>query len=194
MLVASLATPWYRRGLCICAFDFEVKKVVKENKKENRMSSDVLSFPRFPWDIVFSCFHSSIRKSFAKMDLDDSGSIDADELGLILKSFGEAVPPSRVQALIREVRKLTKRDVKRCQNAIAFESRTIGARKRENKLNTLLSCKSLECTLCLLFVSRDHRALFLWYTDFWFLDGVHCKICTRRGKQSMHEASDEKST
>lgn len=38
------------------------------------------------------------------MDLDGNGSIDADELGLILKSFGEAVPASRLKALIREVR------------------------------------------------------------------------------------------
>ncbi|CAM9401410.1 unnamed protein product, partial [Laminaria digitata] len=37
------------------------------------------------------------------MDLDDNGSIDADELGLILKSFGEAVPRGRLRALIREV-------------------------------------------------------------------------------------------
>lgn len=37
------------------------------------------------------------------MDLDGNGSIDADELGLILKSFGEAVPPGRLKALIREV-------------------------------------------------------------------------------------------
>lgn len=37
------------------------------------------------------------------MDLDGNGSIDADELGLVLKSFGEAVPPGRLKALIREV-------------------------------------------------------------------------------------------
>lgn len=49
------------------------------------------------------CLNNNIRKAFAKMDLDNSGSIDADELGWILKSFGEAVPLSRVNALIREV-------------------------------------------------------------------------------------------
>lgn len=43
------------------------------------------------------------RKAFAKMDLDGNGTIDADELGLVLKSFGEAVPPGRLKALIREV-------------------------------------------------------------------------------------------
>lgn len=37
------------------------------------------------------------------MDLDGNGSIDAEELGLVLKSFGEAVPPGRLKALIREV-------------------------------------------------------------------------------------------
>lgn len=44
------------------------------------------------------------RNAFDRMDLDSNGSIDADELGLILKSFGEAVPASRVKALMREVR------------------------------------------------------------------------------------------
>lgn len=37
------------------------------------------------------------------MDLDGNGSIDAVELGLVLKSFGEAVPAGRLKALIREV-------------------------------------------------------------------------------------------
>lgn len=37
------------------------------------------------------------------MDLDGNGCIDADELGLVLNSFGEAVPPGRLKALIREV-------------------------------------------------------------------------------------------
>lgn len=44
---------------------------------------------------------------FAKMDLDDSGSVDADELGLILKSLGEVVPPARLKALVREVKYLS---------------------------------------------------------------------------------------
>lgn len=40
------------------------------------------------------------------MDLNDSGSVDVDELGMILKSLGEAVPPSRLKALVREVNRL----------------------------------------------------------------------------------------
>lgn len=48
------------------------------------------------------------RSAFAKMDLDDNGSIDADELGLILKSFGEAVPRGRLKALISEVKNKTR--------------------------------------------------------------------------------------
>lgn len=43
------------------------------------------------------------RKAFAKMDLDGNGMIDAEELGIILKSFGEAVPPGRLKAFMREV-------------------------------------------------------------------------------------------
>ncbi|CAB1120701.1 unnamed protein product [Ectocarpus sp. CCAP 1310/34] len=46
---------------------------------------------------------AGLQKAFAKMDLDGNGTIDADELGLVLKSFGEAVPPGRLKALIREV-------------------------------------------------------------------------------------------
>ncbi|CAM9115568.1 unnamed protein product [Hapterophycus canaliculatus] len=46
---------------------------------------------------------ADLQKAFAKMDLDGNGSIDADELALVLKSFGEAVPPGRLKALIREV-------------------------------------------------------------------------------------------
>lgn len=46
------------------------------------------------------------RKAFGRMDLDGNGFIDADELGLVLKSFGEAVPAGRLKALIREVRLL----------------------------------------------------------------------------------------
>ncbi|CAM9256660.1 unnamed protein product [Scytosiphon promiscuus] len=46
---------------------------------------------------------ADLQKAFAKMDLDGNGSIDAEELGLVLKSFGEAVPPGRLKALIREV-------------------------------------------------------------------------------------------
>lgn len=54
---------------------------------------------------MFVTHSISTRDAFAKMDLDNSGSIDADELGLILKSFGEAVPPARLKGLIREVRR-----------------------------------------------------------------------------------------
>eukprot|EP00752_Nemacystus_decipiens_P005143 g4667.t1 len=46
---------------------------------------------------------ADLQKAFRRMDLDGNGSIDADELGLVLKSFGEAVPPGRLKALIREV-------------------------------------------------------------------------------------------
>ncbi|CAM9191761.1 unnamed protein product, partial [Ectocarpus sp. 6 AP-2014] len=46
---------------------------------------------------------AGLQKAFAKMDLDGNGTIDADELGLVLESFGEAVPPGRLKALIREV-------------------------------------------------------------------------------------------
>ncbi|CAM9340887.1 unnamed protein product, partial [Discosporangium mesarthrocarpum] len=44
-----------------------------------------------------------MRKEFNKMDLDGSGTIDANELALILKSYGEAVPKSRLKALFNEV-------------------------------------------------------------------------------------------
>lgn len=52
---------------------------------------------------TWSLFVFVDRNAFAKMDLDGNGTIDADELGLVLKSFGEAVPPGRLKALIREV-------------------------------------------------------------------------------------------
>lgn len=77
------------------------------------------------------------------MDLDDSGSIDADELGLILKSFGEAVPPARLKSLIREVRRMGPTvylDIRNGHAYCVFVERRVGTGATSGKRRTAIVC------------------------------------------------------
>lgn len=65
------------------------------------------------------------------MDLDDSGFIDTDELGLILKSLGEVVPPGRLKALVREVNYLLAQRVQCTSSLNTFNQRTIDTEIRQ---------------------------------------------------------------